>query len=556
MLTAGRDHPVAGGLFGVDIYPPDVPRVPPVVRPCHDNGNQPPCSSSLGFVNSFDWPKVAGASVSVVIPRADPAMLSYTVLVKVNADRDFVGTLENASGQSAAMPRGSSWSWDFPTATVKVRGCNAAGECIESAARQLEATLVKGVIELAPRVSSTRAPSPPDESTQERVVVKESVPGGVSRLRIYSRREDEDRWSSLAQVTSALPGFGRRFVLSDDGLTLAVEASPCAAVTVVCNDSTVIVYRAGTTVDTYDEQARFIGVRAPQLSRDGNRMAAIAIAAQCGGDAIFGFVRDGGAWRQLPLPAIDYTPLDIALSGEGFTIAVARQDSSDPCGCRTVVVYDGSNADAAWHETAVSRSNKPLDTVGSANDDGFGFVNGATRSLSVGLDGSIVGVGASLDSSDASDTVGDPNNHAAPNSGAVYVFRRQVDNTFVKEAFVKPRGAVPLDHFGHSAALVSTFRLFGGARGLAADVPGVNRNQAANQALPSPAPGPNGTLTGAAMYVFEQQGTAWVELATIVAPNAPEADFNDSHNVPGRQLGFDTGVRDGAGSVVRRAFVY
>jgi hypothetical protein len=538
----------------VDLYPPDVPRVPPVVRPCRGNDTQP-CSNSLGFINSFDWPKVAGESVSVVIARADPAMLNYTVLVKANADRDFFETLTNASGQSAAMPRASSSTWDFPTATVKVRGCNAAGECVESGARPLEAALVKGVIELAPRDSSTRAPSPPDESTQERVVVKEPVPAGESRLRIYSRREEGDRWSSLALVTSALPGFGRRFALSDDGLTLAVEASPCAAVTVVCNDSTVIVYRAGTTVDTYDEQARFIGVRAPQLSRDGDRMAAIAIASQCGDDAIFGFVRDGGAWRQLPLPAIDYMPLDIALSGEGFTIAVARQDSSDPCGCRTVVVYDGGNAGAAWHETAVLRSNKPLDAVGSSNDDGFGFVNGATRSLSVGLDGSIVGVGASLDSSDASDTVGDPNNRAAPNSGAIYVFRRQADDAFVRQAFVKPHGTVALDHFGHSV-LIGTSSLVGGARGLAANVAGVNRNQAANQALPSPVPGPNGTLTGAAMYLFEQQGTAWVEFATIVAPNAPEADFNDSHNVVGRQLGFDTGVRDGVGSMVRRAFVY
>ena len=125
------------------------------------------------------------------------------------------------------------------------------------------------------------------------------------------------------------------------------------------------------------------------------------------------------------------------------------------------------------------RSNKRLDTVGSPNDDGFGLAGGTTRSLALNGDGSVVAVGASLDSSDASDTVGDPDNHSAPNSGAIYVFQRQADNTFVKQAFVKAEGAASLDHFGHSVALNrSGSVLSGGARGWRADAPGVNRNHA------------------------------------------------------------------------------
>ena len=556
-ITALVDNDaVQGQPLVVDLYPPDVTRVPPLVPLCRDIGT-PPCSNSLGSANSFDWPKGAGQSVSVVVvPRADPAMLAYNVLEKFGAGSDFAAFAGGTSGQSFEEARAPLSAYDFPTAKAKVRGCDAAGQCIESAERSLEAALVKSVIELEPRSGQPALQG----LGHEALVVKESsMPGSEARLRVYGRVDNDDRWAALAEVTSTLPGFGRRFALSGDGLTLAVEASPCAAVTVVCNDSTVIVYRGSTTITPWAEQARFIGVRAPRLNRDGNRMAAIAIAAQRGGDAILGFLREGVAWRQLPMPAIDYAPLDIALSShEGFTIAVARQGaSSDPCGCRAVVIYDGGNPEA-WHEVAVLRSNKRLDAVGSANDDGFGFASGSTRSVSLDADGSIVAVGASLDSSDASDTVGDPANQNAPNSSAIYVFRRQADDTFAQQAFVKPRGAAPHDYFGHSV-LLSGSVLFGGARGLAANAPGVNRNHAADQALPSPAPDMNGALAGAAAYAFEQQGTAWVERFTRLAPNAAVADFNASHLLVGSEFnvaGFDTGVSDGAGGVVRRAFVY
>ena len=60
-------------------------------------------------------------------------------------------------------------------------------------------------------------------------------------------------------------------------------------------------------------------------------------------------------------------------------------------------------------------------------------------------DGSTLAVGASLDSSDDSDTVGDPANQSAPNSGAIYLFQRRPDNTYLKQAFIKPRRAAPLD---------------------------------------------------------------------------------------------------------------
>jgi hypothetical protein len=198
--------------------------------------------------------------------------------------------------------------------------------------------------------------------------------------------------------------------------------------------------------------------------------------------------------------------------------------------------------------------------VGSPNDDGFGFAAGSRQSLAFDAAGMRLAVGASLDSSDASDSVGDPANHNAPQSGAIYLFQRQADGTFVKQAFVKPREAKALDHFGHTVALnVIGTLLHGGARGLAANAAGVHRNHAADQALPSATPGAGGSLTGAAAYVFERSGETWSERATMVAPNAASADFSGYHALAvsgdGSTTALGTGVADASG-VTRRVFVY
>jgi hypothetical protein len=170
-------------------------------------------------------------------------------------------------------------------------------------------------------------------------------------------------------------------------------------------------------------------------------------------------------------------------------------------------------------------------------------------------------IGASLDSSDASDTVGDPNNRGATNSGAVYLFVSQGD-TWSKQAFIKARGAKAHDHLGHAVALSEDGgRLFGGARGLSANVAGINRNHAADQPLPSPMPGQNGVLTGAAAYVFEHTGAQWVQLAAMAAPNASRANF-DTHfslAVSGSTVALSTGepaASSSAPGAMRSVFIY
>ena len=244
------------------------------------------------------------------------------------------------------------------------------------------------------------------------------------------------------------------------------------------------------------------------------------------------FERSDSTWTERPFPLLDYTPLELALAAHGRTAAVARQGTqADPCGCRAVVVYDRNDA-GVWSAVAVLRSNKRLDTVGSANDDGFGHAGATTRSLALNGDGTVVAVGASLDSSDANDAVGDPDNHSAPNSGAIYVFQRQADNTFAMQAFVKAKGAVSFDRFGHSVALNrSGVVLSGGARSWRPTCPASRAATVRRSALPAATPAPNGALTGAGAYTFERTGNAWVHKAKIVAPNADSAHFSSLHGM-------------------------
>jgi len=562
VLTALSDTPFGPpGLFGVDIFPSGVTPVPPDRPPCPGNGNEE-CSNSLGFINNGRWPRVAGDWVSLLIPRDDPAMLVYTVLAKPNPRQDFMPLLERARGQGASMMRSQASQYDFPTATVKVRGCDMPdGTCVDSEERPLESVLVRGVVPIDAAGPAVNAALTLDRASHRLAFKHQPSPGQTPVVLVQQREPDQGRWFTLAVIGNAAPGFGRTLAFSADANTLAVEASPCAVTTVVCSTSSVLVYKADASGTTWSEQARFDGVRAPKMDDQGTRLLGIGVGARA--DTVAAFELRNGSWAEMPFPALDYTPLDVALSIKGDTLAVARQGTAaNPCGCRAVVVYEFV-ADAApgWRRTAVLHSKKRLDSVGSMNDDGFGFASATTQSLALSAEGETIAVGASLDSSDAGDTVGDPNNHNAPQSGAIYLFIRQPDSTWAQVAFVKATGAAPLDHFGHTVSLQGgNARLYGGARGLTANAPGVNRNHKQNPALPSPTPGAGGSLNGAAAYAFEltNNGT-WVETAKMIAPNADVADFSSFHALsPGGDgtVALATGVRDAAGNVARRIFIY
>jgi hypothetical protein len=68
-----------------------------------------------------------------------------------------------------------------------------------------------------------------------------------------------------------------------------------------------------------------------------------------------------------------------------------------------------------------------------------------------------------------------------------------------------------------------------------------------------------GSLNGAAVYAFVERQGAWVEQAKMIAPNADAADFSTYHalgTAAGGTVALATGVRDAAGTVSRRVFIY
>ena len=556
LLTAldGGTPAAIGGV--IDVYPSNVTPVTPDVR-C---GIDPdPCYNGYGFLVSSDWPVRAGDSLNLLIPRDDPAGLTYSLLLKPNEREEFRSLAQGLTGQAAIVERGVPWKFDFPTARVKVRGCNVAGRCAESAEQPLQRALVRGVRRFQLQGIAYNTQVTMDAAGDFLVVKNDFV---FQALLGYTRTlVANGRWFPYSTLDSPFLGGPLTFALSGDSSTLAVESSGCTVDTVMCNSGFVTVYRRES--NSWIEQVRIEGVRAPRLSHNGNRLATIGIRATRG-DSVLVFTRDGEVWRQLAFPALDYAPLDIHFSGDGFTLAVARRGTTqDPSGPRAVVIYDCATP-GGWRQTALLNSSKRLDQVGSDNDDGFGFGNAGSHGVAVNGDGNVVAVGASLDNSDASDTLGDPANRGALRSGAVYVFQRQGDGTWHKQAFIKARGAAADDRFGHRLALSGNGRVVVGvARGLAADASGVNRNHA--ESPQPPPPGQSPLLTGGAAYVFENNDGEgqWNERATVVPPTMAAVGFDQyfrlALSADGSTLALSTGEVDQADAplgVLRSLFIY
>jgi hypothetical protein len=123
---------------------------------------------------------------------------------------------------------------------------------------------------------------------------------------------------------------------------------------------------------------------------------------------------------------------------------------------------------------------------------------GVKLGASVAIDGDFLAVGVPSDSS------GDPANPAdasAPDSGAVYVFRRD-GATWVQDAYLKAANADAFDTFGLRVALSGDT--------LAVAAPG--EDSAAD-------PADNGADASGAVYVFRRSAGAWQEEAYLKATN-------------------------------------
>jgi len=310
-------------------------------------------------------------------------------------------------------------------------------------------------------------------------------------------RDGSGAWTQQAYVkasnTEAADFFGFSLALSDDGNTLAVEASgEDSAATGIGGDqndnnaadagAVYVFVRNGSGAWTQQayvkasnaEAADFFG-NSLALSADGGTLAVGAYledsnATGIGGNqadnsapgsgAVYVFVRNGsGAWSQQAYVkasntgAADLFGYPVALSGDGATLAVGARseasaatgiggnegdNSASAAGAVYVFVRNGSGA---WSQQAYVK----------ASNTGVGDFFG--RFLALSADGGTLAVGASGEDSAATGIGGNEGDNSAPGSGAAYVFVRNGSGAWSQQAYVKASNTGAADFFGWSVAL-------------------------------------------------------------------------------------------------------
>ncbi|HET9625958.1 MAG TPA: FG-GAP repeat protein [Kofleriaceae bacterium] len=251
-------------------------------------------------------------------------------------------------------------------------------------------------------------------------------------------------WTQQAYVkasnTGAGDSFGHSVALSNDGATLAVgafhEASGLAD-----NQGDNSASAAGAAYvfalagGAWSQQA-YVKADSPQmsdlfgtsvsLSADGATLAVGAEEALIGKGEAFVFARTGDAWSQSaalkPSNAGGLFGNAIALSADGTRVAVgAFGESSSATGVggdpgNTTARFAGAtyvfvNAAKAWSQQSYVKAfnTDPADFFGS--------------SVSLSSDGSLLAVGAQLESSKATGIGGNQGDNSANDSGAVYVYQ-------------------------------------------------------------------------------------------------------------------------------------
>ncbi len=228
--------------------------------------------------------------------------------------------------------------------------------------------------------------------------------------------------------------------------------------------------------------------------------------------AVYLFSRSGNEWQQEAYVKSSNTGVadvfgtSLSLSGDTLAVAAPREDS-DATGVggdedndvsrNSGALYIFRRSGAVWVQEAYIKA------VNTGDEDEFG--------TTVAVSGDVLAVGAPLEDSGATGVGSDPFNDAAPNSGAVYVFRRS-GTTWQQEAYIKATNTGVDDQFGSSVAL-SDGSLAVGAPLEDSGARGVDGSQNDNSALQS-----------GAVYIFRHTGTEWEQSDYIKASNTGTDD--------------------------------
>ena len=219
-----------------------------------------------------------------------------------------------------------------------------------------------------------------------------------------------------------------------------------------------------------------------------------------GSGAAYVFARIAGEWSQRAYLKASAAAAGNAfgkttvISSDGSTIAIGAPNRNTNAGAVYVFVRNG----ASWAQQGAA-----LTSSNAQGDDRFG------TALALSSNGSILAIGAIGEDSDGTGT----GNNSAADAGAAYVFTRS-GATWTQQAYIKPSNTQEDDLFGGAVALNAAGNMLAvGAIGEASASTTINGDQANNAAAGA-----------GAVYIFNNNGLAWVQSAYIKAPNAEPID--------------------------------
>lgn len=485
---------------------------------------------------------VEGTNRIALTWRSEGAPTSFDVFVQSAEGEAFVAVTDAvAGGDAAQFARGAAWHYDWPTARVRVRACDAQQRCADSNEQPLLDALAGGVVKLLPD------PLPQDGGYHRQFYFSRdgSTLGRANGPLSMFVRASDARW---AQDATAPARSSESSALSGDGRTLAIglpdhrgtvggigapEAEPPPGPDPTAQSRGAVAVYVRDAAGAWQQQS-FLKADVPTdrdnfgrnvvLSGDGNRMA--VGASGTAGTKIYLYEREAGVWRlawQFRNRLQRNLDTDtMAVSADGRTIAVrvygyrvvdnpGGYGDGDQIPMSMLHVYRQCACNEGWELAAEFESKRNSGTpLGS--DDAY------ASALSLSADGRTLAVGAAEDSGSGGPADdGTRPNQASPRSGAVYVYGEGANRRWERRAFIKTSAALPRDYFGGHVQLRADGRaLVASACGLLANAPGLRRLHRAD-ALP---PGADCSF-GANFYVFEQDGEGqWKHSAAALVPAA------------------------------------
>lgn len=248
--------------------------------------------------------------------------------------------------------------------------------------------------------------------------------------------------------------------------------------------------RDGTTlaVGALGEDSKATGVNGPQADNSAPQSGAVYLFRTA---FTLGWTQSAYV-KASNTGAADIFGIAVALSGDGSTLAVGAYgedssatgvngDQADNAGSQSGAAYVFRKTLSQWSQDAYVKA------ANTALGDDFGFA------LALSGDGATLAVGAFSENSGSTGIDGHPFNKSAPDSGAVYLFRRTT--RWAQDAYIKASNTDPADGFGYGVSIAGDGTVLAvGAPGEDSSGRGINPIQSDNAAADS-----------GAVYVFAIQ---------------------------------------------------